>query len=142
MLEANSKDHKNDCIVTTFTLISILATLLNIYWLDSIVGIGISIWIAVTGLQIFMESFNVLMDKSLDDDTKDLILKIIDTHPEIRNIDVFYTTPVGYQYVVVLTICVDGAMSTFASHALADTLEKEINSLEKIYNTTIHVNPV
>lgn len=142
LLEANSKDHKNDCIVTTFTLISILATLLNIYWLDSIVGIGISIWIAVTGLQIFMESFNVLMDKSLDDDTKDLILKIIDTHPEVINIDVFYTTPVGYQYVVVLTICVDGTMSTFASHALADTLEKEINSLEKIYNTTIHVNPV
>lgn len=142
LLEANSKDHKNDCIVTAFTLISILATLLNIYWLDSIVGIGISIWIAITGLQIFIESFNVLMDKSLDDDTKDLILKIVDTHPEIRNIDVFYTTPVGYQYVVVLTICVDGTMSTFTSHALADTLEKEINSLEKIYNTTIHVNPV
>ncbi len=142
LLEANSKDHKNDCIVTTFTLISILATLINIYWLDSVVGIGISIWIAITGLKIFIESYNVLMDKSLDDDTKDLILKIVDTHSEIKNIDVFYTVPVGYQYVAFLTICVDGTMSTFASHALADTLEKEINSLEKIYSTTIHVNPV
>ena len=45
LLEANMKDHKNDCIVTSFTLISCLLTLANIYWFDSIVGIGISIWI-------------------------------------------------------------------------------------------------
>ena len=100
LLEANSKDHKNDCIVTTFTLISILATLINIYWLDSVVGIGISIWIAITGLKIFIESYNVLMDKSLDDDTKDLILKIVDTHSEIKNIDVFLFS----KYLIVLYV--------------------------------------
>jgi len=43
LLEANMKDHRNDCIVTSFTLISVLLTLANIYWFDSIVGIGISI---------------------------------------------------------------------------------------------------
>ena len=53
LLEANMKDHKNDCIVTTFTLISVLLTLANIYWFDSIVGIGISIWICYTGVAIF-----------------------------------------------------------------------------------------
>lgn len=39
LLEANMKDHRNDCVVTSFTLLSILLTLLNIYWFDSIVGI-------------------------------------------------------------------------------------------------------
>ena len=43
---------------------------------------------------------------------------------------------------VVLTICVDGNMSTFDSHALADNLENEISNLNEIYSTTIHVNPV
>lgn len=142
LLEANSKDHRNDCIVTTFTLISILATLVGIYWLDGVVGIGISIWIAVTGIKIFLESFNVLMDKSLDEDTKDLILNIIKTYKEIESIDNFSTVPVGYQYMVVLTICVDGNMSTFNSHKLADSLENDINNLEKIYKTIIHVNPI
>lgn len=142
LLEANSKDHRNDCIVTTFTLISILATLFNIYWLDGIVGMGISLWIAITGIKIFCESFNILMDKSLDEDTKDLILNIIRNYDEVQDVINFYTTPVGYQYMVVLTICVDGNMSTFASHTLADTLENEINTLDKIYSTTIHVNPI
>lgn len=39
LLEANMKDHRNDCVVTSFTLLSILLTLVNIYWFDSVVGI-------------------------------------------------------------------------------------------------------
>lgn len=142
LLEANSKDHKNDCIVTSFTLISVLATLVHIYWLDGIVGIGISIWIAITGFKIFMESYNVLMDKSLDEDTKDLILNIVRNYEDVQDIKHFYTSPVGYQYMVFLTICVDGNMSTFDSHELADKLEKDISNLDKIYHTIIHVNPI
>jgi len=142
LLEANSKDHRNDCIVTIFTLISILATLFNVYWLDGVVGMCISIWIAITGFKIFLESYNILMDKSLDEDTKNLILNIVKNYNEIKNISEFHTTPVGYQYMVVLTICVDGNMSTFDSHELADNLENEINSLDKIYSTIIHVNPL
>ncbi len=142
LLEANSKDHKNDCIVTAFTLLSVLATLTQIYWLDGVVGIGISIWIAVTGFKIFMESYNVLMDKSLDEDTKDLILNIVRNYENVQSIEHFYTSPVGYQYMVVLTICVDGNMSTFDSHSLANNLENEISKLDKIYSTTIHVEPI
>ena len=33
-------------------------------------------------------------------------------------------------------------MSTFDSHALADSLEKDITKLDKIYKTIIHVNPM
>lgn len=142
LLEANSKDHRNDCIVTTFTLISILATLFGITFLDGIVGTGISIWIAITGFKIFIESYNVLMDESIDEETKDLILRYVKNYKEIQKIEHISSAPVGYQYIVVLTICVDGNMSTFESHKLADNLEKNITSLEKVYNTIVHVNPV
>lgn len=142
LLEANSKDHRNDCIVTTFTLISILATLIGITFLDSIVGTGISIWIAITGFKIFIKSYNVLMDESIDEETKDLILHYVKNYKEIQKIDHISSAPVGYQYIVVLTISVDGNMSTFESHKLADNLEKDITSLEKVYNTIIHVNPI
>ena len=142
LLEANSKDHRNDCIVTTFTLISILATLVGITFLDGIVGTGISIWIAITGFKIFIESYNVLMDESIDEETKDLILRYVKNYKEIQKIEHISSAPVGYQYIIVLTICVDGNMSTFESHKLADNLEKDITSLEKVYNTIVHVNPI
>lgn len=142
LLEANRKDHRNDCIVTSFTLISILCTLVNIYWIDGVVGIGISFWIAFTGIKIFIESYNVLMDNSIDPNTTDLIYDLAHNYKEIKKIDHVSSTPVGYQYIIVLTIYVDGNMSTFKSHELADCLEKDINTIEKIYKTIIHVNPI
>ena len=142
LLKANNADHRNDCIVTTFTLISVIATLYDIYWVDCVVGTGIAIWIAFTGIKIFVESYNVLMDKSLDEESKNLILDTIKTYKDIKSVDSLYSIPVGYQYIVVLTICVDGNMSTFDSHKLADTLEKNITNLGNVYNTIVHIHPV
>ena len=100
LLEANMKDHRNDCVITSFTLISILLTLFGIYWFDSIVGIGISIWICYTGITIFIESYNVLMDISIDDKTKDLILDIVHSYKEIKGVDDIISTPVGDRYLI------------------------------------------
>ena len=142
LLEANMKDHRNDCIVTTFTLISILLSLLHIYWFDGIVGIGISIWICYTGVKIFVESYNVIMDISVDATTEKMILDLAHSYKEIKKLDDISSAPVGYQYIIVLTIYVDGNMTTFDSHSLADSLEQDITNLDKVYKTIIHVNPM
>ena len=114
----------------------------NIYWFDSVVGIGISIWICYTGINIFMESYNVLMDISVDEKTKDLILDLARAYSEIKSIESLTSSPVGAKYMIFLTICVDGNMSTFASHELADSLEKNVNELDMVYKTIVHVEPV
>ena len=142
LLDANKKDHRNDCIITTFTLISILLSLVNIYWFDSVVGIGISIWIFYTGLKIFIESFNVLMDKSLNEEDRNKILDVLKKYPEIKKYNHLNTTPVGYKYLVSITIFVDGNMSTFESHDIADKLEDDLDKLNFVYLAIIHVNPL
>ena len=88
-----------------------------------------------------MESYNVLMDISIDEETENLINDIAKKYPKILKMDKISSTPVGYQYIIVLTIYVDGNMSTFESHKLADNLETEITSSEKIYRTIVHVEP-
>lgn len=93
LLEASRSDHRNDCIVTSFTLLSILSTLVGLHFLDSIVGIGISIWIAFTGFKIFMESYHILMDQSVDEETKDLILHYVHNYKEIQKVDHLSSTP-------------------------------------------------
>ena len=141
LLEANKKDHKNDCIVTTFTLISVLLSLVNIYWFDGVVGIGISVWIFYTGVKIFIERYNILMDISIDAETKDMILDLIKCYDQVKNISNFSSSPVGYQYFISFTIYVDGNMTTFESHKLADDIEKQISKLDKVYRTVVHVEP-
>lgn len=142
LIKANMSDHRNDCIVTSFTLLSIVFSSFHIYWLDSLVGIGISLWIAYTGIKIFIDSYNILMDISLDQETTNSIYALSKNYADIKSIHDLSSSPVGYQYIVVLTIDVDGNMSTFASHSLADTLEKDILNIDKICDVIIHVNPI
>lgn len=141
LLQASMEDHRNDCIITTFTLTSVLLSLKGIHWLDGIVGIGISLWICKTGVEIFVESYNILMDRSVDEKTKDTILNVIHTYKEVKKINEISSAPVGYQYIIFLTISVDGNMTTYQSHKLADKLEKDVTALENVYKAIVHIEP-
>lgn len=143
LIDANSKDHRNDCVITFVNLVSCVLSLYEIYFVDGVVGILIAIWIFITAVKIFIESYDVLMDKSIDKVTKDKVYKIIDEHKEILRVNHFNSTPVGYQYQISFTIFVDGKLSTFDSHDIANRLEKEIDKrVPEIYLTVIHVNPM
>lgn len=142
LIQANSKDHRNDIFITTLTLISILTSKINPY-IDSIAGILISLWIIKTSFEIFKESYDVLMDKSMDEETKKEVLEIINRHKEVKKINHFNSTPVGYKYQISFTIFVDGNLTTFESHEIANKLEREIEKkIPKIYLSVIHVNPI
>ena len=143
LIEANSKDHLNDSIITTINLISCLLSSYNIYILDGLVGILISLWILYTSIKIFIESYHILMDKSMSQETKDKVYEIIKKHPDIKKVQHFNSTPVGYKYQISLTIYVDGNLTTFDSHEIANKLEKEIiKNIADIYLAVIHVNPI
>ncbi len=143
LIKANSKDHRNDCVLTLLNLISAILSRNGIYFIDGIVGTVISVWIILTAINIFKESYDVLMDKCMNDITKNEVLKIIENHKEIKKITHFNSTPVGYKYQISLSIFVDGNLSTFESHNIADNLEKEIiNNIDEVYLAIIHVNPI
>lgn len=143
LIKANSNDHRNDVLLTLMNLLACVLSVYNIYFFDALVGSLISLWIIVTSIKIFIESYDVLMDKSISKETKNKVYDIIKEHKEIRRVTHFNSTPVGYKYQISFTIFVDGSMSTFESHKIADDLEKEIDKkIEDIYLTVIHVNPI
>ena len=143
MKKSASQDHLIDFIITSCSLFSCILAYYNIYFLDGLVGVGISVWIMAASIKIFIESYNVLMDKSISLETKNKVYEIINKHEEIKKINHFNSTPVGYKYQISFTIFVDGNMTTFESHDIANKLEKEIiKSIDEIYLVVIHVNPI
>ena len=83
------------------------------------------------------------MDKCISEESKEKVLDIIKRHKEVKKIIHFNSTPVGYRYQISFTIYVDGNLSTFKSHEIANTLEREIEKeVEEIFLTIIHVNPI
>ena len=143
LIKANSIDHRNDCIITSATLLSIILSNMGYYYVDAIVGILISLWIFYVAIKLFIESYDVLMDKAMSEETKEKVLKIIERHDEVLKIQHFNATPVGYRYQISFTIYVDGDMTTNDSHKIANALEREIEKeIPEIYLSVIHVNPM
>ena len=142
LVKANSKDHFNDVIMTSCNLISCILAYYDIFLFDGIVSVCISLWILFGGFKIFREAYDVLMDKAIDNVSKEKVYSIIKKHKEIKKIQHFNSNPVGYKYHVSFTIFVDGNLTTFESHDIADRIEKEIMDLDEIYLAVIHVNPI
>lgn len=143
LLKANSKDHLNDVFVTFTNMIAIILSSMNINYIDQLAGIIISLWIMYTYIKIFIESYHVLMDRSISNEQKEEVINILKKYPEIIKYNHFNATPIGYEYQISISIFVDGNLSTFKSHEIADNLEKDIvRSIDNIYLAVIHVNPI
>jgi cation diffusion facilitator family transporter len=138
---ANSYDHRNDIFVTLLTLLSIITGYYNVYFIDGIVGILISFWIAFTGIKIFTSSYTVLMDTNIDVIIKKKMeLELLKVH-EIDNVDSINSKPVGLNFLLIVKISVNPNMTVFEGHEVA---EKAINLLMKFNNiddVLVHVNP-
>ena len=142
LVKSNMLDHRNDIIVTTFTLIAVILSKYGIYWFDGVVGISISIWIFIVGIKIFKESYDVLMDTAIDLESKKKILDILKSYSNIKRIGGIYSIPIGYNYIVVLTIYVDGRMHTATSHKIADKIEEMIRKeIKRIEDVIVHIEP-
>lgn len=139
---ANSEDHRNDILVTFSTLVGIIAGARGIYWLDGVVGLGISLWIAYTGLRIFRVAYTVLMDTNMDGGLKEEIEKIIRATDGVDHIDDIIAKPIGVSFIIIVKVSVWGEMTVNESHSIAARIRKQVRSLKSVKDVVVHINPV
>lgn len=142
LIEANAKDHISDCIITSVNLLACILGKYGVTYIDGIVGMLVAIWIIIQGIGLFIDSFDVLMDKGMSTEEISKIESIIKENKRIKKFNHLNTTPIGYQYQISVTIFVDGNLSTFESHKIANELEKKLMELDEVYLAIIHVNPL
>lgn len=143
LLKSLYKDHRNDIFIALGTCISIILSLFNIYWVDGVVGILISLWIIYTGYQIVVESYDVLIDASLDIDSTNKIKDTVNNFSTDIKMGSMSSIPIGDKYIVVLTVFVDENMTVRESHDITKKLTMKIKQrIRKVDRVIIHVNPI
>lgn len=142
LIEANAKDHRNDVLVTSGTLVAIVLSLAGQHWADGVVGIVISCWIIYSGYTILRDAAKVLMDANADvdmlDDYKNEILEI----PGVDHLDSVVAKPVGANYILIVKISVDREMNVLQSHSIAKRVELHLmEERPEIEDVIVHINP-
>lgn len=138
---ANAQDHRNDIFITGLTLISIVTGLYNLYIIDAIGAMLISLWIGFTGFEIFTSAYQVLMDQNIDPSIHNEMAIHVNSLEGVDHLDSITATPVGLNFLLIVKVSIDAHISVYDGHSIATNIKEELLTFPNIEDVIVHVNP-
>jgi cation diffusion facilitator family transporter len=137
---ADAWHHRSDAIASALLALA-FAFGSNIPWLDSALGIAVSIIIVVTSLKLMIEPFMELLGKAPTVAEVDKLKKIIySVSPEVKDVHHIHLHRYGDHVEATLHIKVRDSMSVKDAHELATKIENRI--MEELgWVATVHIEP-
>lgn len=114
----------------------------NFWYIDSIAGIAISLYIIRASYTLFISALDNLSDKEFEEEEKEKILKIVRSFPEAKGVHELKTRRAGNKPFIQLHLELDGSLSLIDAHEIS---ERVANKLMKQFPTSeviIHQDPV
>ena len=147
LLKTQSLDHLNDSVSTFISLISILVIMFtnndNLNMIDPICSLIIGLLIIFGAIKILIENSSLLLDKAPDNGVVEKIKKDINSFKEVVHIGAFRARMVGNRIFIEVEISLDGNMSLFQAHEIADNIRLEVlKNHEEVKHILVHVNPL
>lgn len=119
----------------------ILATQFNLLLADPIIALVIAGYIFWSALKIGRSALDMLMDRELPDSQRKTILEIVRAHPDVLGVHELKTRESGQSTFIQLHLELDGGMSLYRAHVIADTVEAELQTHFPGANVIIHQDP-
>lgn len=143
VVAAAAADSFSDCASTAAVLVSSVIVGLSGWWfVDSIVGLAVSIMIMIAGIKILNETKNSLLGEAPIQEVVDSIKQTVEKYPEVVGMHDLLVHNYGPKtYIVSFHAEVDGSQDIYALHDAIDNIEKEINEDLRIL-CTIHMDPI
>lgn len=141
-IKADSLHYAGDLMVNGSVIVALLlASQLGWSGIDSIFGIGIAMYIVWTAWRIARASFDMLMDRELPEADRQRIRDIALAHPQVAALHDLRSRTSGPNVFIQLHLEMDGRMSLFDAHAVADAVEVELMRAFPGAEVIIHQDP-
>jgi len=140
-IKADSLHYVTDILTNISILIALFLTLKGYLWADATFAIFIALYIFKSAFEIGHNSFQQLMDKKLDEDTENLILKTINETKDVLGFHDFKTRQSGQLVFIQFHLELDERLSLLKAHEIADGLEKKLMALIPDADIIIHEDP-
>ena len=143
VMRATATDCISDAGATLGVLVAqIVAYYLNLPWLDSAVGIAISVLIMLAGVRVLGETKNSILGEAPDEQVVADIKALVAEHPEALGIHDMMVHSYGPgHHIASLHIEVDGEANVYHTHDVMDNIERRLHDELGII-ATIHMDPI
>lgn len=141
LVSADAQDHLSDVFVSFAAFLGTFLAKFGLWWVDSAVGILISVWLIILGIRIVITAIHTLMDRSLDAETIEKLKEKVRAVEGIKEVNSLVSKPIGIDYLVDVKVSVDCYLSIAEGHIISDKVKETLISENCIHDAIIHINP-
>lgn len=142
-ISADSLHYKTDLLTNIGVLFSFfIAHTFNAPYVDWIVAIIIAIYIFKTSYEIGKCSFDILMDKELSSEVVAQVRAIAWKNPKVKGVHDLRTRSSGQYNFIQMHLDLDGSLTLFDAHAVAEEIELNIVAILPDSDVIIHQDPI
>ena len=148
-LIATAKDHLADVYASLAAVIGIglafVGKTYNIHWLsygDAAAGIIVSLLVLKLAVEMGKESFDVLMEKTVDQQKLHQYTQLIQAVPQVKRIDRIRAREHGHYILVDARVAIPGELTIQQGHDISRAIKKSIMEQHgDVDEVLIHLNP-
>jgi len=142
LLLTNSRERLGDVAATVAVFVAIAMSYLNVYYVEGIVTIIISLLILRLGLVALKNSLYALMDVSPGGENKDMITDIIKRVRDVESFDGLKLRKSGPFVFGEVVIKIRKSANVNRAHEISDIVEKKVmERMSEIVSFIVHVEP-
>ena len=141
-LMASAWDHRSDALSSVGALVGIAGARMGHPVMEPIASLVICVFILKAAYDIFRDAMRKMVDRAADAETEKRLMDCVLAQKEVLGVDHMQTREFGNRIYVDLEIRLDGALSLYEAHEIAeqvhDRIERDFPSVKHIM---VHVNP-
>ena len=141
-LMANAWHHRSDALSSVGALIGIAGARMGHPVMEPIASLVICVFILKAAYDIFRDAMGKMVDHAADAETERSISDCVLQQAEVLGIDRLQTREFGSRIYVDLEIRLDGALSLYEAHEIAERVHDRIEqNFPCVKHIMVHVNP-
>ncbi|WP_445777137.1 cation efflux pump FieF [Shewanella sp.] len=142
VVEADSLHYKSDLLLNGAVLLALVLAMYGWWWADGLFAVLIAVFIGQQSLDLGYRSIQSLLDRELDDDTREHIKALAKQDPRVRGVHDLRTRQAGKTTFIQLHMELPGALSLEEAHDIADKAGLAIKAAFDDAEVIIHQDPV
>jgi cation diffusion facilitator family transporter len=141
-LKADAWHHRSDALSSIGSFVGILGAKMGFPILDPVASVIICVFILKAAYDIFKDAVGKMTDEACDDKTVEAISSVARRQPGVQKLDDIKTRTFGNKAYVDIEISVDGNMSLWEAHEIAEQVHNQVEAnFLNVKHCMVHVNP-
>ncbi|WP_162906619.1 cation diffusion facilitator family transporter [Algihabitans albus] len=141
-IAADSLHYFSDLLMNAAVIAAlVLASEFGLLRADPLIGLGVACYILYSAYRIGRDALGMLMDRELPPEERERILQVVRGYSEVLGVHDLKTRTSGPRTFIQLHLELDGGMTLYRAHAIAEAVEAELQTAFPDAEVIIHQDP-